>query len=164
MSLKLLGAFSALFVLAGCPGGDKDDSGCDSGCEPDTDTDTDTDTDVDTSFTTAWNAAGVTLSISGGSGTYSFGMAEQSANGWYGEDCVPGAGPNSGDFDICHDSVSASGISLTTVSKPADVVANVSTLFNVTIAEAGHLAYMLGDNATGDCWEQNDADNYYSCL
>ncbi len=162
MSLKLLGAFSALLLLVGCPGGDKDDSG-DSGGETDADTDTDTDTDADPSFTASWDATGLTLGITNGTGTYSFGMAEESDNGWYGEDCVAGAGPNSGDFDICHDGVSATGISLTTVNKPGDVVANSTTLLNVTIASAGSLAYMLGDAADGTCWEQNDSAEYYSC-
>ena len=161
MALSLI---SALFVLVGCPGDEgKCDSGiCDSG-EADADADADTDADTDVSFTPTWVTTGVTLAINNGTGIYSFGLAEESGGGWYGEDCVAGPGPNSGSTDICHDDVSATGITLTTVHAIADVVANSTTLITVTIANGGSLATMLGDAATGDCWEQNDLTDYYAC-
>lgn len=167
-----------LFLLAGCPldifaafGGTTDDPGCEGDADSDTDSDSNTDSDADSdtdvdqtpSFTTAWDASGLTLIITDGSGTYSFGMAEQSENGWYGEDCLPGTGPGSGSYDICHSAVSPTGITLTTVNRPEEVRTNYTTLLNATIAAAGSLAYLLGDNATGACWEQNDGDDYYSC-
>lgn len=131
--------------------------------DADTDSDSDSDSDPIPSFTSTWDASGLTLAITDGRGTFSLGMAEQSENGWYGEDCLPGTGPGSGSYDICHNAVSPTGITLTTVNRPEEVRPNYTTLMNATIAAAGSLAYLLGDNATGACWEQNDADNYYSC-
>lgn len=126
----------------------------------------DADTDADVACSWAWSASGVNLELTNGSGTYLFGMAEEVENGWYGEDGYAGPGPYSGDYDINHDNVSSSGITLTTVTNPDDVVANSTTLLTNTIAEAGHLAYMLYDASTGECWEQNDdsAVDYYDCL
>ncbi|GDX79424.1 hypothetical protein LBMAG42_12350 [Deltaproteobacteria bacterium] len=168
MKLTIL---TALLALTGCPGGktcDTGDSGTcgDSGTPSDTDTDTDTDTDADLSFNASWAASGVTLSITNGSGTYLFGMAEEVENGWYGEDGYEGEGPNSGAWDINHDGVSATGITLSTVTTPGAVVANSTTLLTNTIAEAGHLAYMLYDNDSMECWEKNDdaAVDYYGCM
>ena len=130
------------------------------------DADVDADTDADVACSWAWSASGVNLELTNGSGTYLFGMAEEVENGWYGEDGYAGPGPYSGDYDINHDNVSSSGITLTTVTNPDDVVANSTTLLTNTIAEAGHLAYMLYDASTGECWEQNDdsAVDYYDCL
>ncbi len=132
----------------------------------DADVDTDTDTDADVSFNASWAANGISFVITNGSGTYLFGMAEEVENGWYGEDGYDGPGPGSGDYDINHDNVSATGITLTTVTSPDDVVANTTTLLTNTIAEAGHLAYMLYDRSTEECWEQNDdaALDYYPCI
>lgn len=129
------------------------------------DADTDTDTDADIECSWAWAANGVNLTITNGSGTYLFGMAEEVDGGWYGEDGLDGPGPNSGDWDINHDSVSSTGITLTTVTQPEEVVANSTTLLTNTIHEAGHLAYLLYDASTGECWEQNDdsALDYYDC-
>lgn len=172
MALNTLGALGAALFLVGCTAGPKvcdtaDDSGsCDSGTDTADTSDTDDTEDTDLTFNVAWVAAGATLSISNGSGMgYSFGMAEQSAQGWYGEDCVDGAGPNSGDFDICHDGASTTGLTLDAVSVLREVVANETTLISVTIAEAGHVAYVLISNDDASCLQQNDADGYYaSCI
>ncbi|MBM4393843.1 MAG: hypothetical protein FJ090_22175 [Deltaproteobacteria bacterium] len=160
MTLTLL---TAIFSLVGCPGDECDSGSCDTGAkdgDADTDTDTDTDTDADMSWTTTWSTDGVTLAITNGAGDYAFGMAETgSGEGWYGEDCIEGAGPNSGDFDICH-GASASGVTLATVHAPADVVAGSTTLFNDTIASAGNITYVLGNDT--DCWTTGNDTSYYT--
>ena len=169
MTLTIL---SSLFALTGCPAGKTCDTGdsagtCDSGSGGgggggDTDTDTDTDTDADLTFNVAWDATGATLSITNGSGSYLFGIAQESDGGWLGEDGIAGVthayGNQSADFDINHDAMSDSS-HLTTVNKLGDITKNSSTLFSDTIAEAGHLAYMLTDGTT--CWTFNDVDSYY---
>ena len=163
-----LSIISAIFGLIGCPGDkcDTGDSACDSGggVVADTDTDTDTDTDADFSVTDTWSADGVTVAITNGSGTYKFGMAETSELGWEGEDCLDGPGPsgNSGDFDFCHDGVTSTGITLTTVHKTADVVANSTTLINDTIANGGALERIVdGDDG---CYTWGGDGTYYAGL
>ncbi len=178
MALNTLGALAAALFLVGCTsGGGKvcdtaDSGGCDSGTDTgDTDTgDTDDTEDTDLSFTTTWSTdAGVesvALSITNGSGTYAFGMAEESAGGWLGETCLgEPAGPGrGGDYEICHDGASSTGLVLDSVFPDLDaVLKNDTTLMTTTIHEAGHLAYAL-IASDGECWEANDADeNLYDC-
>ncbi len=133
----------------------------DTDADSDTDSDSDTDADADPAFQVLWDSKFVSLSIDGGSGTYSFGMAQQQEMGWYGEDCIEGREENSGPYDICHDEVSKSGITLETVDSPQDLVANVTTLMNDTIDSAGHVAYVFIANETDDCWVSNDAEGDY---
>jgi hypothetical protein len=167
----ILTIIAAVFALIGCPG-DKCDTGdsgtCDSGdadTDTDTDTDTDSDADADVVATTTWSAAGLDFAIDNGDQQYSLGMAETgSTNGWYGEDCLEGPGPNSGDWDICHDSVPSTGISLATVTAPADIVANESTLFTDTIAKAGNITYLLYGNTDGECGVWGNDVTYYNGL
>jgi hypothetical protein len=160
----VLTILSAVFALVGCPGKtcDSGDSGScgETGGSSDTDTDTDADTDADFSATVTWSADGVAVGLTNGSGTYSFGMAETgSANGWYGEDCIDGAGPNSGDYDICHDSMPAGGYSLASVHDPDAVVANETTLLLDSMADG--ITYLIYSNATGDCWTSGNDTSYY---
>ena len=174
MALNTLGALGAALFLVGCTSGAKvcdtaDSGGCDSGTENTSETGDDTD-DTEVSFNTIWTNDGsndtVTLTITNGSGTYSFGMAEESAGGWLGEDCRAGnAGSGrGGDYDICHDGATSAGLALDSVFPEVDeVVPNETTLMTATIQEAGHLAYVLVA-ADGECWEANDADeNLYDC-
>lgn len=132
----------------------------DADTDADSDADSDADADGDPTFDVSWNSSGMTLSIGGGSGGYLLGMIEATDNGWYGEDCLDGPGPNSGDYDICHDDVSKGGISLETVNRPQDVEANSSTLMSDTTYEAGHLVYMVYTDS-GDCWTWGDDTSYY---
>ncbi len=116
----------------------------------------------DTVFTFSWTAEGVTLSVENPTAdTYYLGMAETgTGEGWYGEDCIEGGGPNGGVYDICHDSVDARGGELATVTAHYDVVANRTTLFNDTLAAAGVITYVLYDG--GDCWTFGHEPSYYS--
>ena len=162
-----LSIISAIFGLIGCPGDkcDTGDSSCDSGgTAADTDTDTDTDADTDVSITATWSADGVTLAITNGTGGYSFGMAETSEGGWEGEDCLEGPGPsgNSGNYDICHDGVSASGITLTTVHSLDEIVANSTTLITDTIANGGSLESIV--DGTEGCYTWGGDGSYYAGL
>ena len=141
-----------------------EDSGRDS--EGDSGDDAEDEPDGEVSFIANWSADGVYLSIENGSRTYLFGMAEEVADGWFGEDGLAGAvGGASGDYDINHDDVGSAGITLDSVPSAGEVVANRSTLLSPTIAAAGHLAYVLFDNTTGRCWEQNDDPvlDHYPC-
>ncbi len=160
MTLTLL---SAIFSLVGCPGDECDSGSCDTSKDgdADTDTDTDTDTDADMSVTASWDTTGVSFTITNGIGGYSIGMAETgSGEGWYGEDCVPGAGPNSGDWDICHDgATAAAGLTLATVHSLDDLEVNVSTLMTDTIASAGNITYVISDGT--DCWTWGHSTAYY---
>lgn len=143
------------------------DSGEDSGRDSDDSGDDGEDqNDDDISFIANWSADGVNLTIENGSRTYTFGMSEEVSDGWYGEDGLAGAvGGASGDYDINHDDVGSAGITLDSVPSAGEVVANRSTLLSPTIAAAGHLAYVLFDNTTGRCWEQNDDPvlDHYPC-
>ena len=164
MALKTLGALGVLLFAYGCKDttakcDTADSGGCDSG-DADTDTDTDTDADAD-SFAATWNADGVSVDVTNDGGGFSFGFAEESDNGWYGEDCVDGPGPNSGSTDICHGSAT-SGLSLETVDAIGDVVEDSTTLLNVTIAEAGHLAYVMINTSGTGCLTENDSTGYYA--
>lgn len=109
----------------------------------------------------AWDESGVSLTVVGGSARYyALGLAETgSSGGWYGEDCIAGPGPNSGDYDICHDAVSAQGGRLETVRSPDDVLENETTLFPEVIADAGNITYVLYDGA--NCWTLGHDPSYY---
>lgn len=153
--------FAALFAV-GCDGGGKDtgDTGAvDTGDTSDTgDTGT-----AEMTVAESWNSTGITVNIENAtSSSFLFGMAEtSSANGWYGEDCIEGPGPNSGDYDYCH-TLPADGGSLTTVFDPDDIVEGTSTLFNETIAAAGITYVLIADNQ--DCWTWGHDTSYYTAV
>ena len=108
----------------------------------------------------SWSADGVAVALTNGHGTYSLGMAQTGSDqGWYGEDCIEGPGPNSGDYDICHDDVKASGIELKTVTAPDEIVANRTTLFPDSLAD--EITYLLYSNDRGDCWTFGNDPSYY---
>ncbi len=133
--------------------GDDEDSGDSGGDEP---------PPRDPMITVTWTRDGVVLNVTRTSAsTFYMGMAETgSSEGWYGEDCIDGPGPNSGSYDICHDSVDVSGGFLETVRSPDDVVANRTTLFNDTIAAAGNITYVFYDGV--ECWTFGHEPSYYS--
>ncbi len=179
--LTLASSILALFALNGCTAGSECDSGdktCDSGADAadaDTDTDADTDADSDTDMvaTIAWDSAGVSLSITNGvDSSYFFGIAETSAGGWIGEDCVAGnnAEADGGNgYERCH-SAGASGGSWDHASL-ADFDADSSdkyTLLTDTIAAGGALAYILSDSTGDNCWVSGVAGYYedfgYDCV
>ncbi len=149
MTLTLL---SAIFSLVGCPGDECDSGSCDSG----------KDGDADMTVTESWSTDGVSFTITNGAGGYSIGMAETgSGEGWYGEDCVPGPGPNSGDWDICHDgATAAAGLTLATTHDIDELEANVNTLMTDTIATAGNITYVISDGT--DCWTWGNDVSYYT--
>ncbi|MBM4366965.1 MAG: hypothetical protein FJ102_12200 [Deltaproteobacteria bacterium] len=109
--------------------------------------------------TIAWDEEGLALTVVGGAtGTYALGLAETGfEEGWYGEDCISGPGPNSGDYDLCHDAMSALGGRLETVYSPDDVVENSTTLFRENLAD--HVTYVLYDGRV--CWTLGDDVSYY---
>lgn len=174
--LTLAASTLALFAMAGCTGGEECDSGkvCDSAgdaADADTDTDTDSDTDANMTVTGAWDTNGITLTIANGMATsYYFGIAETSAKGWIGEDCVAdnNAEADGGNgYERCH-SAGATGGSWESASL-ADFDADTmdsKTLLTDTIAAGGALAYILAMD-DGTCWVWGSAGYYesngYSC-
>ncbi len=111
--------------------------------------------------TTGWTTRGVCIAPLGSRSEdrYYFGMAETGgAEGWYGEDCVPGPGPGS-DTDVCHQLVGCEPLCLETVHDPDEVVASETTLFTDTIASAGNITYVIGDGT--DCWTWGHSMAYY---
>ena len=136
---------------------DCDTPSMDTASSADADTDADSDADADPIFDASWSGDGLSLSIDGGSGTYSLGMAETgSPEGWYGEDCDGGMM----DYDLCHDKVSKSGISLTSVTKMGDVEPNVTTLFAKQYES--QITYFIAANDDSGCWVWGDDTSYYS--
>jgi hypothetical protein len=115
------------------------------------------------SASATWTSAGVTLVVENATArSFDFGMAETGAGapGWYGESCIDGDEPWGYDdygYDVCH-RVSASGGTLTSVSRPGDV-ANSTTLFQSSMAP--DLTYVLFDPSSSDCWVWGDDPSYY---
>ncbi len=91
-----------------------------------------------------------------GVAAWSFGMVEDGANGWAGENCLGGAGG----YDICH-SVAAPNDTLDEVCTPAEVV-DGSTLMDAL--KDPFLTYYLEDAATGDCFVWGADPAYYAVL
>ncbi|MBM4365779.1 MAG: hypothetical protein FJ102_06155 [Deltaproteobacteria bacterium] len=116
--------------------------------------------DGDCSATSSWTTSGICIAVpdSPEGRRYYFGMAETGIDeGWYGEDCLDGPGPNSGDYDICHVMVGCE-LCLATVRDPADVVPSETTLLTDTIAS--NITYLLATEA--DCWTWGDDTRYYT--
>ena len=152
---KYLG-LAALLVI-GCNGKDTGDTASDA----DTDTDTDTDTDADTTltFVAGTNASGVSLTITNGSGSYMFGMAQTGVDpgvAWNGEDCLAGTAG----YKICHNA-SATGVDLDFVGTADEVVAGSTTLFNDT--HKGTITWAVFEgSAAGTCWTWGDDPTWYT--
>ena len=102
----------------------------------------------------------VTVAIDDGEGThtYHFGLAETgSANGWYGEDCLPGDMTGK---DVCHD-VGAEGEVISSVSRAAGVNDGNTLLWRAS-ADAERLTYVVIQVDTDRCWTFGDDPTYYS--
>lgn len=86
---------------------------------------------------------------------WEFGMTEQGASGWTGEDCLAGyAG-----FAFCH-AITAPSTTLTEVCTPAEIVEGATTLFDAS--KDPFLTYYLADASACFVW---GADvGYYAAL
>lgn len=137
---------AGFLALAGCPG-DKD-SGDTSG-DTDADADGDSDSDADLIVEVAWGGSDVTLSITNGSGSYWWGIAEtdpSSDDPWTGEDCLYGYG---GAYYYCHPS-SASGVTLSYGATVDNLVEGDTTVFPDN-SYAATTAYSLWDASGENC-------------
>lgn len=138
-------------AMIGCT--DKGDSG-------DT-TDTDT-TTADLSASVAWGGSAVALTLTDGSGSYFFGMAETGSTCsadptqcWTGEDCIFGFS----DFLYCHPA-SATGVSLS-YGGAFDALSEGSDTVFPDNSFDGSVTYYLEDSA-GACYVWGDDTSYYS--
>ena len=145
------------------PGAEELSDGQDNDCDDEVDEGVTQEEDLSVSVT--WGEAGVTVSISGGSGgSYEFGMAETGAGagGWYGETCIPGDEPRGYDdygYDVCHQLAGSGGFLTSIYPSIADVGVN-QTLFD-EIHEVD-LTYFIGEEGTGACWVFGEDVGYYS--
>ena len=145
------------------PGAEETWNGADDDC--DGATDEGLDPPVEFSVALTWNADGITVAIEGGTGPYTLGMAETGAGaaGWFGESCITGEEPwgyDDYEYDVCHD-LGKTGGSLVGVYSIGEVVAGSTTLFNVTISDAGKLTYILTEPSGAACWAWGDDVSYY---
>src|SRR5262245_56639818 len=128
--------FTILAALAlgfGCD--DKDDSVGEGDSHTDADSDTDTDTDaIPDKIDVQWGSDSVSVDITGGAGTYEFGIFEgDSAEEWTAEDCIGGTFTTKGGDvygPFCH-SVTADSLTTIDCVDTADDVTNATTLFCV---------------------------------
>ena len=136
---------AALGIGFGCS-----DKNGDSVGESDTDTDADSDTDTDTdaapdNIVVSWPAGSVTVDITGGSGTYEFGITQTGAKAWTAEDCIGGTYAGYGPF--CK-TVNANDTTSFACVKTPDEVTNSTTLF--CDVDSSTLTYYF--NASDDSW------------
>lgn len=153
------GMLICTIALVACTGGGPGGGNDSDGATDDTDTDGPGEAPAsfgDATFDIAWDADGVTLMITDGSGDYELGMAEtgQSGGGWYGEDCIEGQGG----YFYCH-TLPSSGGELTTVNEPWEVENGGSTLLADT--QASGLTYAVW-NDDEDCITWGDDPIYYT--
>lgn len=103
-------------------------------------------------FSAQFDATGLEVRISGGSGTYDFGMAETGSvfPGWLGEDCL-GGDPV---FELCHEGMPGR-FRLDSARTPAEVVPGHTTLFDALNLEGitfvifdGPACYVRGNDVT----------------
>jgi hypothetical protein len=97
----------------------------------------------------------------GTASTYKFGIAETGAgaNGWYGEDCLPG---ESSGYDYCHTFDTDGGL-LFTADTPAEVEEGSSTLVDVPLTPNLTFVIIDGDDPT-KCWVTGNDPTYYDSL
>ncbi len=108
-----------------------------------------------TGLTTEWTSNGVTVTISGGTAPFEFGMAQTGTNaGWFGEDCLEGQGTTM----VCHTSDSQS-FTLKSVASIGAVVEGQTTLFDQ--ADDGGITYYAADDE-GGCVTTGDDPSYYA--
>ena len=102
--------------------------------------------------------AGLDVFISGGSGTFDFGMAETGSvfPGWFGEACID----EETDDDLCHRGVGRR-FRLTSVTSSSDVVPTMTTLFDRF--NRGGITFVIFDGA--QCYASgNDPSFYPDCV
>ena len=99
-----------------------------------------------------FDRGGLNVTITGGSGTYDFGMAETGSvfAGWLDEDCLSAAP------DLCHAGV-GSRFRLTSVTSPSAVVPGSTTLFDAL--NAGGITYVVFDGL--QCYTKGNNPSYY---
>ena len=149
--------FTILAVLAlgfGCD--DKDDSVGEGDTDTDTDSDTDTDTDPTGGDVTVNGSDSITVDLTGGSGSYKFGITETGPKAWTAEDCIGGTYAGFGPY--CHtvQGDTSTTIDCTTVDKEVD---NNTSLFCL-VPQANHIYYFA---AMDDSWcaTSGDGAGYY---
>ena len=113
-------------------------------------------------FSVSWGGSSMTLSISGGSGSYWFGMAETGCadpgNCWYGEDCL--YGDLTGTYYYCHPADS-NGVTLQYTSD-LDLDESSETLLNESLAS--DVTYYVESASSGECWAWGHDTSYYAAL
>ena len=142
------------------PGAEEVADGADNDCDGDTDEGVVVDDEFDVQV--SWSSSGVTVSITGGSGSYELGMAETGAGslGWFGESCIPGDEPwgyEDYGYEVCHSLGSTGG------TIPSVDFDDVGT--NQTIFQSIHhpdITYFVGAMGSADCWVFGDAPSYYA--
>jgi hypothetical protein len=140
---------AALAIGFGCTDKDGDSVG-EGDADTDTDTDTDTDADVPTEVNITWSTGSVEVDVTGGSGSYDFGIYETGKDAWQAESCKGDTTASFGPF--CHTVAGDASTTIPCVSEPADVD-DSNTLFCITVENNGNddfLTYYIG--ATDDSW------------
>jgi hypothetical protein len=111
-----------------------------------------------------WTATGIDLNITNGDESgYWFGLAEDGAEGWTGEDCYLGYTLTDGSvLAYCHPA-DVDGVSLGYGGGTSDLQEGVETVF-VDDAAKDSVTYYLEDVATATCWVWGANPSYYAGL
>ena len=159
--------FMTLAVLAigfGCTDKDGDSVG-----EGDTDTDTDSDTDSDTDvapkkINISWNTATVDVEVTGGAGSYTFGITQTGKNPWEAEDGIGGTTSGYGPF--YHTVAADDTTSIDCVDVPEDVTDNTTLFCGVVETNGGDdsLTYYFASSDDSWCAITGQDTSYYSGL
>jgi hypothetical protein len=144
------------------PGADEACNGQDDDCDGDVD-----EGNGPFSVSVTWDID-LFVEISGGAGTYDFGMAETGVGeyGWFGETCIPGDEPYGyPDYgvDVCH-TLGSTGGTLVSVSPNVGDVDDGYTLFNEDIGNDGTITYALFQIGGDACWVWGDDPLYYAAF
>ena len=102
----------------------------------------------------------LTVAIDDGDETHAYrlGMAQTgAANGWDGEDCLPGALDGK---DVCHE-VGEDGALISSVSSAAGVDNDHTLLFRAS-DEANEITYVVIQTDTGHCWSFGNDPTWYT--
>lgn len=114
-------------------------------------------------FGVGWTAAGLTLYVDNGAGTYTLGMAETdpaSPDPWTGEDCFNGYTSGDGTtWLFCHPLGEAGG-ALATVGSVDEIVEGESTILSFRFEDV--ITYAVWSDRTGECWTWGHDPEYYA--
>lgn len=112
----------------------------------------------DPTFSATLSDAGVTLTITDGEGAYTFGIVNDAADGWKGEDCYQGQTIQATGQTVqyCHDAVNGENVYAKAAAPPE--MDNTKTLFDT--ADEGLVTYMV-TSETGACWVWGANPSYY---